>query len=253
MTVVASLVSERACELIHGQYTYALGPASYTVDEGCPDVYFLKSVSTEDDALDEVNAEYSVTKRDWNCFGLFMSTRLLPCRHLRKALGDDTVIPTQLLNGRWLFSSVRSAIEFNSSSDTTALSEPFAVRPVLPDTDRPWDNHRKYREALPIATGICDGMAGLGMPQYHAVMNYLQEVARQFKRGDKSAWVSSMNKYQHQATIRAGNPSSESGNHSGETGNHSSEAGNHSAETDELSANTEMSSQMMGVRSGSVE
>ncbi|KAE8992421.1 hypothetical protein PR001_g20945 [Phytophthora rubi] len=174
MTVVASLVSEHACELIHGQYTYALGPASYTVDEGCPDVYFLKSVSTEDDALDEVNAEYSVTKRDWNCFGLFMSTRFLPCRHLRKALGDDTVIPTQLLNGRWLFSS-------------------------------------------------------------------------------KSAWVSSMNKYQHQATIRAGNPSSESGNHSGETGNHSSEAGNHSGETDELSANTDMSSQMMGVRSGSVE
>ncbi|GMF47031.1 unnamed protein product [Phytophthora fragariaefolia] len=67
MTLVANLVSEHACEFIHGQYSYALGAAEYTNYEAFPGVYVVKSTCKDDDALDELNAEYSVTVRSWTC------------------------------------------------------------------------------------------------------------------------------------------------------------------------------------------
>ncbi|ETK80626.1 hypothetical protein L915_13751, partial [Phytophthora nicotianae] len=187
MTLVANLVSEHACELIHDQYVYALGRASYTFSERSPGVFFVKSTCADDDALDEVNTEYTVTKLNWTCSCLFMSTCLLPCRHvffLRRALEKETVIPTQLLNRRWLLSSVRSSIEFENANDTSTTMESFAIRRVLAADERPWDSNRKYREALPIATTICDSMAGLGMVQYREAMAYLKYVARRFKNGE---------------------------------------------------------------------
>ncbi|EEY68313.1 uncharacterized protein PITG_22747 [Phytophthora infestans T30-4] len=186
MTLVANIVSEHACELIFGQYSYAIGSASYTFYEGCPDVYFIKSISTADDALDEMNAEYSVTKREWKYSCLFMCTRLLPCRHvfyLRKALGQATVIPTLLLNRRWLLSTVRAAIENSSVVSDTAEPKSFEVKNVISSQARPWDSSRKYREALQFASQICDTMAGLGMTQYKEAMQYLQSVTGRFKRG----------------------------------------------------------------------
>ncbi|ETO99761.1 hypothetical protein F441_22819 [Phytophthora nicotianae CJ01A1] len=62
--------------------------------------------------------------------------------------------------------------------------ESFAIRRVLAADERPWDSNRKYREALPIATTICDSMAGLGMVQYREAMAYLKYVARRFKNGE---------------------------------------------------------------------
>eukprot|EP00644_Phytophthora_capsici_P019235 jgi/Phyca11/132981/e_gw1.284.3.1 len=194
MSLVANLVSEHACKLIYTQYSYVLGRASYTFYEGCPGVYFVKSTCKDDDALDELNTEYSISKRDWTCSCLFMSTRLLPCRHvffLRRALQMETVIPTQLMHQRWLLSSVRSALEFESTNDSASPVESFAVRRVMVVDERPWDSNRKYREAFPIASEICDSMAGLGMRQYREAMADLLEVARRFKRGNFNNSISS--------------------------------------------------------------
>lgn len=115
-----------------------------------------------------------------------MSTRLLPCRHvffLRKALGQETIIPTLLLNKRWLVSNIRSALENSTSSSAENEPSSFEVKTVLPGRERLWDSNRKFREALPIASEICDTMAGLGMTQYRQAMQYLQEVVGWFKDG----------------------------------------------------------------------
>ncbi|OWZ12660.1 hypothetical protein PHMEG_00014139 [Phytophthora megakarya] len=186
MSLVANLVSEHACELIHEQYVYALGHASYTFYEGCPDVYFVKSESKEVDALDEFNTEYSVTKRNWTCSCLFMTTRLLPCRHvffLRKSLNMETVIPTQLLHHRWLLTSVRSAFKFEAPN-AVASGDSFAVKSILTTDLRPWDSNRKYREAFHVASEICDTMTGLGMTQYRDAMRCLKELSKRFKKGN---------------------------------------------------------------------
>ncbi|POM77267.1 hypothetical protein PHPALM_5376 [Phytophthora palmivora] len=181
MTLVANIVREHACELIIKQYSYVIGPASYTFYEGCHDVYFIKSTSTDDAALGELNAEYSVTKRDWKCSCLFMCTRFLPCRHvffLRKALGLETVIPTHLLNKRWLISTVRAAIANESTNVDEPAPKPFEVK------SQALGLQPQVSEALPIASEICDTMTEFGMTQYQEAMQYLQTVAGRFKRGE---------------------------------------------------------------------
>ncbi|RLN96223.1 hypothetical protein BBJ28_00017783 [Nothophytophthora sp. Chile5] len=181
MALLANLVSEHACELIHDQYTYAVGRATYTYYEPVPEVYMIQNGDTAINALDEPRAEYSVTKRNWECSCLFMTTRLLPCRHvffIRKALGFDTIIPTQLLSSRWLLSSIRAGTpldEFTSGS--------FAMGKIIREGDTAWDSNRKYREARAVATSISENMSGLGMAEYRVAMDALQLVAKLFKRG----------------------------------------------------------------------
>ncbi|GMF35173.1 unnamed protein product [Phytophthora fragariaefolia] len=91
MTLVANLVSEHACESIHNQYSYALERVSYDFYEDFPNVYYTTSSSENDDALGERSVKYSISKRDWTCSCLLMSTRLLPCRHkvARQVKKDD--------------------------------------------------------------------------------------------------------------------------------------------------------------------
>ncbi|RLN88115.1 hypothetical protein BBJ28_00019684 [Nothophytophthora sp. Chile5] len=181
MALLANLVSEHACELIHDQYTYAVGRATYTYYEPVPEVYMIQNGDTAINALDEPRAEYSVTKRNWECSCLFMTTRLLPCRHvffIRKALGFDTIIPTQLLSLRWLLSSIRTGTpldEFTSGS--------FAMGKVIREGDTAWDSNRKFREARAVATSISENMSGLGMAEYRVAMDALRLVAKLFKRG----------------------------------------------------------------------
>ncbi|GMF34448.1 unnamed protein product [Phytophthora fragariaefolia] len=129
-------------------------------------------------------------------------------------------------------------------SDATPLAEPFAVRRVLDGTDRPWGNNRKYREALPNATEICDTMAGLGMPQYQATMNYLQQVARQFKNGDLGTVVEQEKQTGELGTL--------SGELSGAT-QLSTQVTEMRSVTVELSMMADMPSQTKEIRSGSVE
>ncbi|GMF55347.1 unnamed protein product [Phytophthora fragariaefolia] len=81
MQFVSNLVSEHACELIYDQYIYATTRAKYKYCETVPNMFLLQHEIDEEDALDEPRCEYSVTKRDWSCSCLFMSSRLLPCRH----------------------------------------------------------------------------------------------------------------------------------------------------------------------------
>ncbi|KAE9355363.1 hypothetical protein PR003_g2887 [Phytophthora rubi] len=258
MILVANLVSEHACELIHEQYAYALSKSSYECYEGCPEVYFVNSMCKPEYALDELNAEYSVTKRDWKCSCLFMSTRLLPCRHVfyvRKNLAKETVIPTQLLNPRWLISTVRSALEFGEKTDSSAPVESFAIGPVLISDNRPWDSNRNYREAMPIASGICDTMAELGMVQYREALAYLHEVARKIKNGEfvrpefleTSASVKALlvgSESGERAMDMQPNashfedPQNEATVQSGESGTQSSESGTQSSELDEQQGET---------------
>ncbi|KAG6944167.1 hypothetical protein JG688_00017221 [Phytophthora aleatoria] len=127
MQFLSNLVSEHACELVYEQYAFATDRAKYKYCEPIPDVIFIQRASEEEDLLDEPLAEYSVTKRDWSCSCLFMSSRLFPFRHvsyLRKALNYENIIPTQLLNPLWLLSPLRT----DSGLEQDVLTRrPFAI------------------------------------------------------------------------------------------------------------------------------
>eukprot|EP00644_Phytophthora_capsici_P007316 jgi/Phyca11/55771/gw1.21.167.1 len=185
MQFVSNLVSEHACELIYEQYVYANTKGKYKYCEPVPDVYLLQHDCDDEGALDEPNSEYSITKRDWSCSCLFMNSRLLPCRHvffLRKALGCESIIPTQLLNPRWLLSSLRMNTEFPEF-----CGEPFAVSRVMQEPNTVWDSNRKFREANSVASTITEHLSGLGMREYKTAMKVLREVATLFKHGEYSA------------------------------------------------------------------
>ncbi|OWZ03011.1 hypothetical protein PHMEG_00025328 [Phytophthora megakarya] len=128
---LSKLVSEHACELIYEQYTYATTQGSYKFHEAVPGVYVIQFGLDEDNALDEPSCEYSVTKSTWVCSCLFMASRLLPCRHvfyIRKVLGFENIIPTQMLDSRWLLSSLRSKPE----RELPAVSgDPLRIEQVL--------------------------------------------------------------------------------------------------------------------------
>ncbi|OWZ08127.1 hypothetical protein PHMEG_00019379 [Phytophthora megakarya] len=47
-----------------------------------------------------------------------------------------------------------------------------------------WDRYRKFREALPIATDICDTMAGFDIDQYQEAVEWLRGMASNLARGD---------------------------------------------------------------------
>lgn len=111
MSHVASLASQHRAELIYDEYVFATTRTKYYYYEGLANVSFDKNTLTDDDARDEPNVEYAVDKGSRLCSCLFASTRLLPCRHvffLRRALQMEHVIPTHILNPRWLISSARN-------------------------------------------------------------------------------------------------------------------------------------------------
>nr|KAE8923541.1 hypothetical protein PF009_g26210 [Phytophthora fragariae] len=145
------------------------------------DMILIQHNSDNEDALDEPRAEYSVNKRDWVCSCLFMSSRLLPCRHvfyLRKALNYENVIPTQLLNPRWLISTLRSkndVVEFSGES--------FAMAPVMQEPNVVWDSNRKFREASAVTKTINEHLSGLGMREYKTAIRALHNIATLFKHG----------------------------------------------------------------------
>ncbi|ETN08659.1 hypothetical protein PPTG_22939 [Phytophthora nicotianae INRA-310] len=133
MQFLSRLVSEHACELIYEQYVYATTRAKYKIREPVPDLFLIQHTCDEEDALDEPNMEHSVTKRDWSCSCLFMSSRLLPCRHvffLRKTLRCENIIPTHVLNPRWLLASLRTETELPQLAGEAfgGVSDPAGVK-----------------------------------------------------------------------------------------------------------------------------
>jgi len=182
MQFLSNLVSEHACELVYEQYVFATTRANYTFYEPVPDVLMIQHDSDEEDALDKPRREYLVTKRDWSCSCLFMSSRLLPCRHvifLRKALKCENIIPTQLMNPRWLLASLRSDIDLPDVS-----GDSFAVSTVIPESASTWDSNRKFREANLVASTISEHLSSLGMKEYTKAMEVLRDVATLFKHGE---------------------------------------------------------------------
>ncbi|ETP18211.1 hypothetical protein F441_07527 [Phytophthora nicotianae CJ01A1] len=158
------------------------GAAWYNFHETIPGFIAITNKSGCDEALDEPRAEYSVNKKNWVCSCLFMSARLLPCRHvfyIRKVLCMEAVIPTLFLPLRWLLSSLRAEVHIDDIP-----GKAFSVGLVLDDKDKPWNTNRKFREAKYVASEITETMAGMGMRQYRTALDVLKEVARRFKRGE---------------------------------------------------------------------
>ncbi|OWY92281.1 hypothetical protein PHMEG_00038782 [Phytophthora megakarya] len=179
MCVVVNLVSEHVCTLIHEQYAYATGPADYNFYEAFPGLFFIRNISRDDDCLDELFAEYKMSKATWECSCLVMSTRLLPCRHvfyIRKRLNMETIIPTQLLNPRWLLETMEEPhLRVKSPLNS------FAVSAVLPQPKTTWDPNRKFREANHFATSISESVSTLGMHEFRDAMQVLEKVPTLFK------------------------------------------------------------------------
>ncbi|ETI29797.1 hypothetical protein F443_23087 [Phytophthora nicotianae P1569] len=181
MQNMANTVSEHACSLIYEQYVYAVGRATYSFYEGIPGVMFIKSLEHDEDALDsldEPNQEYNVDMENWRCSCMFMSTRLLPCRHvlyLRKELKKETIIPPQL-HPRWLLTTLRASFTIPEVPD-----KPFRIRQIVRSEPTDWDANRKFREAKQVANTISNTMSSLGMREYREALRTLTSVAELFK------------------------------------------------------------------------
>ncbi|OWZ12414.1 hypothetical protein PHMEG_00014425 [Phytophthora megakarya] len=159
MELVANLVSRHACKLIHEQYDYALHRASYSYYEALPVILFIKHKKEGNDSLNEPSIEYSIHKQNWQCSCLFISSRLLPCRHIFSSgkIWRGTLLTAKLINKRWLLSALK-----HNASDIPRAATPFRVESLVSRrTSQPWD--RKYREKQTIANGICTSMSELGM------------------------------------------------------------------------------------------
>lgn len=110
-TQVAKVVSQHAAELIYAQYSLVVSKTSYEFYEGLANVFFIKSTLIDDNEHDEPNAVYHAERTSWSCSCLFMSTRILSCRHgfyIRKSRQLERVIPVHLLPERCLTSAARS-------------------------------------------------------------------------------------------------------------------------------------------------
>ncbi|KAE9285248.1 hypothetical protein PF001_g21996 [Phytophthora fragariae] len=185
MQLLSNLISSHACELIYEQYVFATTRGKYKYKEAVPGVFLVQYVSDEEDALDEPTSTYSVMKSEWTCSCMFMTSRLLPCRHvfyLRKALGFESITPTQLLHPRWLLTTLRS-----STDAPQLLGASFAVSSVLPEPKATWDSNRKFREANAVASTNSEHLSGLGMREYRAAMKVLEDVGKLFKHGEYTA------------------------------------------------------------------
>ncbi|GMF46049.1 unnamed protein product [Phytophthora fragariaefolia] len=89
------------------------------------------------------------------------------------------VLATQLLNSRWLLSSLRV-----ESECPQLTGESFRVSRVLKETSTCWNSNRKFREANFLAISISEHLSGLGMVEYRAAMKALRSVATIFKHGE---------------------------------------------------------------------
>ncbi|ETN03809.1 hypothetical protein PPTG_15999 [Phytophthora nicotianae INRA-310] len=150
MNLLANLVSKRVCSLIHEQYMYAIGSALYTFYETTPGVISIKNDAENEDSLDELRVQYTINCSTWECSCLFMTTRLLPYRHIffyvRRQLKREIIIPTQLLHPRWLLSSTK-----DTHSQPIVARFLSIVTTILPPPRSPWDVNPNFERqvALP--------------------------------------------------------------------------------------------------------
>ncbi|OWY97923.1 hypothetical protein PHMEG_00031429 [Phytophthora megakarya] len=85
---------------------------------------------------------------------------------LHKMLGYESVIPTQLLNSRWLFRQCGQSQRwrFEESNPT-------------------WDSNRKFRVVNMIATAISKQLSSHGMREFKVVKKTLQNVLEKYRHG----------------------------------------------------------------------
>ena len=180
MDRVLNLVSENVCNLIYEEYIFAITSAKYRFYEGVAKMFFIKNLSADEDSRVEPNVEYSADRSSWTCSCMFMATRLLPCRHVfytRNSIGTESVIPTHLLNPRWLLSAA-------CARDTVDIPPvvPYKEGPVLQRQKAPWDKNHKFRAVNEIATRICQAMSEYGMKEFQVALSALADVESVFKK-----------------------------------------------------------------------
>ncbi|OWZ01632.1 hypothetical protein PHMEG_00026942 [Phytophthora megakarya] len=119
-----------------------------------------------------------MSKVTWECSCSFMSTRLLPCRHvfyIRKRLNMETIVPTQLLNPQWLLANME---EPHLPVESPLIS--FAVSAVLPQpkTLGPQPEISRGESFRHEYLRICQF---LGMHVFRVAMKVLEKVSTLFK------------------------------------------------------------------------
>nr|CCA20498.1 conserved hypothetical protein [Albugo laibachii Nc14] len=162
MDGVLNLVSENGCNLIYEESIFAITSTKYRFFEGVAKMFFIKNVCAGEDSRDKPNVE------------------LLPCRHvfyISKSIGAESVIPTYLMNPRWLQSAA-------SSSDTVDIPPvvPYKEGPVLQRQKAPWDKNHKFRAANEIATRICQAMSEYEMKEFQVALSAFADIESVFKK-----------------------------------------------------------------------
>nr|CCA15548.1 hypothetical protein PITG_23301 [Albugo laibachii Nc14] len=143
-------------------------------------MFSIKNVSADEDSRDEPNVEYTVDRSSWTCSCMFMATILLPCHHvfyIRKSIRAECVIPTHLLNPRWLLSATRAPDTVNIQ-----LVVPYKEGTVLQRQNAPWDKNHKFRAMNEIATRIFEAMCEYGMKEFQVALSALVGVETVFKK-----------------------------------------------------------------------
>ena len=82
MDRVLNPVGENVCSPIYNEYIFAVTSANYQFYDGVAKMFFINNVSADEVSRDEPNVEYTDKGSRWTCSCMFMTTRLLPCRHV---------------------------------------------------------------------------------------------------------------------------------------------------------------------------
>ncbi|GMF44363.1 unnamed protein product [Phytophthora fragariaefolia] len=168
LTLLALQLSPFAFNLIVNEHALATGlNADYKVELGVPGLARLTSPRS--------GATYEVNTRTNSCNCIFISTCLLPCRHvmyIRSTCNFETVIPPMgSFPTRWIVQSPENNID---AGDLPCGGLKQAVCPPQPK-ERAITSDTKYSEARAVTERIVDRMALQSTPTFRVALKWLQD------------------------------------------------------------------------------
>ncbi|GMF52864.1 unnamed protein product [Phytophthora fragariaefolia] len=177
LTLLALQLSSFAFNLIVKEHALATGlNADYKVELGVPGL--ARSTRPRSGATYEVNTRTNSN----NC--IFISTCLLPCRHvmyIRSTCNVETVIPPMgCFATRWIVQSPENNID---AGDLPCGDLKQAVFPPQPK-ERAITSNTKYSEAKAVTERIVDRMALQSTPTFRVALKWLQDFYEAFHSGD---------------------------------------------------------------------
>ena len=114
LALLGSITSGYACQLVFGEYKFALTQANYEWQQPFDGMIFMREKVEKVSHSHELSAanEVAIDTTKWSCSCLFMTVHQLPCRHvlfLRKTKheGCDGIIPLRHLHPRWILQKLR--------------------------------------------------------------------------------------------------------------------------------------------------